>query len=104
MIRVSVMYHSEGGKFDMDYYINTHLPLVHKLLDPYGLICVEVDKGIGTAEPGAPAPFVTIGYMVFNTIEEMQKGLQAHDPELAADVPNFTETKPQFQISEIMEL
>jgi uncharacterized protein (TIGR02118 family) len=81
-----------------------HFPLVHKLLDPYGLVRVEVDKGIGTAEPGALAPFVTVGYMGFHTIEEMQKGLQAHDPELAADVPNIAAMKPRFPISEIMEL
>jgi uncharacterized protein (TIGR02118 family) len=103
MIRVSVMYPNEGKKFNMDYYLNTHIPLVHKLLDPYGLVRIEVDKGIGTAKPGDSAPFVVVGYMVFNTIEEMQKGLQAHDPELAADVPNFTDIRPQFQISEIMK-
>jgi hypothetical protein len=32
----------------------------------------------------------------------MQKALQAHDPELAADVVNFTDVKPQFQVSEII--
>ena len=103
MIRISVMYPNEGKKFNMDYYLDTHIPLVHKLLDPYGLVRIEVDKGIGTVEPGAPAPFVVVGYMIFNNIEEMQKGLQAHDPELAADVPNFTDIRPQFQISEIIK-
>ena len=33
----------------------------------------------------------------------MQKGLQAHDPELAADAPNYTNIVPQFKISEILE-
>jgi len=37
MIRVSVMYPNDGGRFDMDYYINKHMALVHKLLEPYGL-------------------------------------------------------------------
>ena len=45
---------------------------------------------------------MAIGHLVFNTIEEMQKGLQAHDPELAADLVNFSDVKPQFQISEII--
>lgn len=102
MIRVSVMYPNEGD-FDMDYYMNKHIPLVHKLLDDYGLARTEVDKGIGTAKPGAPAPFVAVAHLVFNSMEEMGKGLQAHDPELAADVPNFTTIKPQFQISEILK-
>ena len=102
MIRVSVMYPNEKGKFDMDYYMNKHLALVHKLLDPYGLVRAEGDKGIGTSEPGAPAPFVAIGHLIFNSIEDMQKGLQAHDADLAADMPNYTDMKPQFQISEII--
>ena len=103
MIRVSVMYPNDGGKFDMDYYINKHMVLVHKLLDPYGLVRTEVDKGIGTSEPGAPAPFVAIAHLIFNSIEDMQKGLQAHDPDLGADLPNYTDIMPQFQISEMIE-
>jgi uncharacterized protein (TIGR02118 family) len=95
MIRVSVLY-PKGGKFDFDYYVNKHMKLVHKLLDPFGLIKTEVDKGIGTV------PFEAIGHLVFKSIEDMQKGLQAHDPELAADLVNFSDIKPQFQISEIL--
>jgi uncharacterized protein (TIGR02118 family) len=96
------MYPNDGGRFDMDYYINKHMALVHKLLDPYGLVRAEVDKGIGTAEPGAPAPYVAVAHLIFNSVEDIQKGLGAHDPDLAADVPNYTEIKPQFQISEII--
>ena len=46
---------------------------------------------------------MAIGHLVFNTMEDMQKGLQAHDPKLAADLPNFSDVKPQFQVSEIIE-
>ncbi len=95
MIRVSVLY-PQGGKFDFDYYVNNHMKLVHKLLDPFGLVKTEVDKSVGTA------PYTAMGHLIFNTLEEMQKGLQAHDPELAADLANFTDIKPQFQISEII--
>jgi uncharacterized protein (TIGR02118 family) len=73
------------------------MQLVHKLLDPFGLVKTEVDKGVGD-----DAPFIAAGHLLFNTIEEMQKGLQAHDPKLAADLVNFTDIKPQFQVSEIV--
>ena len=96
MIRVSVMY-AQGGKFDFDYYRTRHMRLVHKLLDPFGLVKTEVNKGVGDS------PFIAIGHLVFNTMEDMQKGLQAHDPELAADVVNFTDVKPQFQVGEILD-
>jgi hypothetical protein len=45
---------------------------------------------------------MAIGHLVFNSIEEMAKGLQAHDPKLAADLVNFTDVQPQFQVSEII--
>ncbi len=95
MIRVSVMY-PRGKKFDFNYYADKHMKLVHKLLDSFGLVKSEVDKGIGDS------PFMAIGHLVFKSAEDMQKGLQAHDPELAADLVNFTDAQPQFQISEII--
>ena len=95
MIRISVMY-TKGGKFDYEYYANKHMALVHKLLDPYGLVKSEVDKGVGDS------PYMAIGHLIFNSMEDMQKGLQEHDPKLAADLVNFSDVKPEFQVSEII--
>ena len=48
MIRVTVMYPNETGKkFDMDYYLTKHRPMVHEKLDSVGLVKTEIDKGIG---------------------------------------------------------
>jgi uncharacterized protein (TIGR02118 family) len=95
MIRVSVFY-PKGGNFNFDYYVKNHMQLVHKLLDPFGLVKSEVDRGVGDS------PFLAAGHLLFTSMEEMQKGLQAHDPALAADMVNYTDTKPQFQVSEII--
>jgi uncharacterized protein (TIGR02118 family) len=95
MIRVSVLY-PKGGNFDFDYYVSNHMALVHKLLDPFGLVKSEVDKGVGDV------PYLAAGHLVFKSAEEMQKGLQAHDPALAADMVNYTNIKPEFQVSEII--
>jgi len=43
-----------------------------------------------------------VGHLIFNTLEEMQKGLDAHDPQMAADLVNFSDIQPQFQVSEII--
>ena len=102
MIRVSVLYPNKNGNFDMDYYLNRHIPLVHKLLDAYGLVRVEIDKGIGSAGPDTPPPYVAVCHLVFDSLDHMQSGMQAHDPDLAADTPNYTDIKPEFQISEIV--
>lgn len=98
MIRVSVLY-PQGGKFDFDYYINKHMKLVHKLLDPFGLVRTEVDKGIESDQ----TPYMAVGHLVFKSIEDMKKGLEAHDPELSADGVNYTDVKPGFQVSEIIQ-
>ena len=95
MIRISVLY-PKGGKFNFEYYASNHMKLVHELLDPFGLIKTEVDKGM------ADSPFMAVGHLYFNSAEEMQKGLQAHDPTLAADLVNFSDVPPQFQVSEII--
>jgi len=95
MVRVSVLY-PKGEKFDFEYYATKHMQLVHKLLDPFGLVKTEIDRGVGTA------PFIAVGHLIFNTLEEMQKGLEAHDPKLAADLANFSDIQPQFQVSEII--
>ncbi|MGD9160912.1 MAG: EthD family reductase [Desulfobacteraceae bacterium] len=103
MIKATVLYPAGEGKFNMDYYLNTHIPFAEKLLKPYGLVRVEVDKGIAGGGPGEAAPYVAMAHMVFNSIEEFQKGTQAHDADLAADLKNFTEIKPFFQVSEILK-
>jgi len=102
MIRICVFYPNTGRHFDMDYYLGTHIPLVHELLAPFGLVRTEIDKGIGSAGPGTRAPYAVICHMVFAALDRMQEGLQVHDPTLADDVPNFTDVKPEFQISEII--
>ena len=99
MIKATVFYPS-GGKMDMDYYLNSHIPLCQKLLGPYGLVRVEVDKGIDS--PEGPALYTAIAHLVFESAEQMQKGMQAHDPELSADVKNYTDIQPVFQISEVL--
>jgi len=102
MIKATVLYPAGEGKFDMEYYLNTHIPFTEKLLKPYGLVRVEVDKGIAGGGPGEAAPYVAMAHLIFNSIEDFQKGVQSHDADLAADVKNFTDIKPFFQVSEIL--
>lgn len=103
MIRVSVLYpHKEGARFDHDYYANKHMALVRDRLGGKGLVETGIDKGIGTAVPDAPAPYVSIGWMTFNTVEEFQSAFGAHADEIMSDIPNYTDIEPQIQISEIV--
>ena len=103
MIKVTALYPNEPGKrFEIDYFMNKHMPMVHQRLDPMGLVRSEVEKGIGSMEPGSPAPFVLIANLIFNSMEELHDAFTEHAAEMMGDMPNFTDIQPQFQIGEIL--
>ncbi len=103
MIKVTVLYpNEEGKKFDFAYYTGTHIPMVVDLLTSMGLGKVEIEKGVSAADPSAPAPFVCVGHLHFNTTDEVHEAFKTHGHEIIADIKNYTEIKPTFQISEIV--
>jgi uncharacterized protein (TIGR02118 family) len=103
MVRVSVLYPSgEGKKFDHDYYVHKHMKLVQERMGAAGLRRIEVDKGVAGGAPGAPAPFICIGHLYFDSVAAFQAAIAPHGKELFADVPNFTNITPQVQIAEII--
>lgn len=104
MIRVSVFYpHDSSKKFDMDYYVNTHIPMVQRLLEPMGLQGGGVEKGVSAADPNQPAPFAVVGHLLFNTVEEVHAAFMTHGSEIMSDVSNFTDITPQIQLGEIVQ-
>ena len=103
MFKISVMYpNGDGATFDVDYYKGKHFDLVKERLGPLGLAGTGIEKGLAGGAPGAEAPFICIGYLLFNSMEEFQSAMGAHGAELMADVTNFTNATPQIQISEIV--
>jgi uncharacterized protein (TIGR02118 family) len=103
MIRVTVLYPNEPGKrFDHDYYVQKHMPLVRERLGSFGLVRTEVDRGLAGGDPGSPAPYIALGHVYFNRLEDFQKGMGTHGREIMADVPKYTDIEPQIQINEII--
>jgi uncharacterized protein (TIGR02118 family) len=104
MIRVAVMYpRTEGKSFDLEYYKNTHMKLVKEKLGPFGLIASEVDSAVAGMDD-SPSPYVTIGYIIFDTLDQFQTGFAKVGGELIADIPNYTEIEPVIQVSEYHKL
>ncbi len=101
MIKVSVLYPNEAGKkFDFDYYLNKHIPMVQQKL---GSACkrVAVDHGLAGATPGAPAAFIAIGHLYFDSADEFQTSFAPHAEVIMGDIPNYTDIQPMIQISEV---
>jgi uncharacterized protein (TIGR02118 family) len=102
MIKVSVMYpNTPAARFDLEYYRDKHMPLVKARL---GEACkyYTVDKGLAGGEPGAPARYVAMGHIFSDSIEAFQAGFGPHAKEIMADIPNYTDQTPVFQISEVV--
>ena len=90
MTKVSVMYpNGEGKTFNMDYYCNTHLPMVGELLGN-ALKGATVEKGLGGAVSGTTAPFAGMGNMYFDSVEDFGKafGPNSEKLESAANTGN----------------
>ena len=102
MIKLSVMYpKGENTTFDMNYYLNTHIPLVGKLLGA-AIKGATVEEGVAGAAPGAPATFAAMGNLYFDSVESFQNSFGPNAPEILADIPNFTNTEPTVQISKVL--
>jgi len=101
MIKLSVFYpNEEGKKFDMDYYCNSHIPMVQEKLGA-AVKGGAVDQGLSGAEPGSPATYVAMAHLLFDSVEAFQSAFGPHAEAIMADVPNYTDIQPVFQISEV---
>jgi uncharacterized protein (TIGR02118 family) len=100
MIKVSVFYpNSAGATFDMAYYTSKHLPMLQKKVPSCKGIAAE--KGVAGATPGSQPTYIAIAHLLFDSVESFESGFGPHAPEILADVPNYTNTRPVIQISEI---
>jgi|SRR5215831_8577424 len=99
MIKVSVLYPDRAGsKFDMDYYCNSHIPMVRQKLGP---ACkgAAVEQGMAGATPGSRPGFIAMGHLYFESVETFRTAFTPHAEVIMADIPNYTDIQPTIQIS-----
>ncbi len=101
MIKVSVMYpKQQDTTFDMKYYLEHHMTMVRKLLGR-SLKGTSVEQGISGMEPGSSAPYVAMGHLLFESTQDFQSSFGPHAPAIVGDIPNYTNSQPVIQISEV---
>ncbi len=91
---------SANSTFDVEYYLNSHIPLVKKLFAEYGLVSVIVKIGIGSAPGNDDAMYAAVD-IVFESIEAMKTATKAAAKEVAEDIKNYTDTTPEFSFATI---
>lgn len=103
MTRISFLYpNSEDKRFDFDYYIERHMPWSIDLLSAHpGFRSVSVERGI-SAGPGADPPFLAVCNFLFERLDDFVDAVAPHLAELRADMRNYTDIEPTFQVSEVI--
>jgi len=103
MVKVTLLYANATDKtFDMNYYTNTHMPLVARLMGD-ALKQYKIDKGIAGRTPQDPVPYLAIGYLYFDSLEAYETAFAPNAAKIVGDIPNFTTIRPTVQISEIVK-
>jgi uncharacterized protein (TIGR02118 family) len=101
LYRATVLYPAKpGSRFDFDYYLTKHMPQTRAAYAPYGLVRMEVDRGISGGR-GGPPPFVCVSHLYWNSLEARDRAIVECSPALMADIPNFTDVFPEVVVSEV---
>ena len=85
---------SQPLKFDMSYYLKTHLPICEEAWAGHGLQSWEV----GEFKEG---PYAVQAIARFGDMGEMIKALTAGAPKTQSDVKNYTDSVPVVLMSEV---
>jgi uncharacterized protein (TIGR02118 family) len=87
---VSVIY-PQGAKFDMDYYLKTHMPLVQSNWGPLGL------KSYKIAHYSSEGPYCVQAWLEWESSEHYTKASSSDAAKIVlADIPNFTDKQPDL--------
>ncbi len=104
LFKVAVLYpNGEGKTFDMDYYENTHMPMVAGFLGS-NLQFYEIDKGIAGRTPNDKVPYLAVGYFYIKDVAEYNKAIVRNRDTVINDFKNYTNIQPVIQISEVKQL
>lgn len=100
MVRITILYPNKAGsRFDVEYYLNTHMPMSARLL---GAAVKAITVEIGRPRPGGEeAPFAAICGFACETVEDFMGAFAPVAAELQGDIPKYTDIDPVIQFSDI---
>jgi uncharacterized protein (TIGR02118 family) len=102
MVVVSVFYpKTDTSHFDFDYYLQKHMPLVRSRFQPMGLIRDMLIRGTSTLDGGRP-DFELIGFLTFDSEEQVKAALAKFGQEILGDIPNYTNVSPIMQMNDLI--
>lgn len=101
MIKITALYRwREGATFNHDYYHGEHMRIARAALQPLGLVRLESDRVLYPGEP-RPGQVVALTNAFFSDLEQAQAAAQQTAAELTADIPNYTNIRPESYIAQM---
>lgn len=101
MVKVSVLYPKQSDTtFDMAYYLNSHMKMVQQLLG-IRLKGIAVEEGLSGMQPGSSPAYAAMGHLLFESVSDFQASFGTHAQTIVGDVPNYTNSQPIIQISDV---
>lgn len=85
-----------GTSFDMEYYLNSHGPLVDRLFAPQS---IQVSEGVSGPEEGTEPAYWVVTVITFASLSELQNAVATHGEEVIGDIQNFTDVEVQLQVN-----
>ena len=102
MIRVIGLYRwTDGAVFDHDYYNSKHMELTRELLAPRGLVRLESDQYFSVAPP-KNGDVIAASHAYFASPEEAKNAMTSAAAALMADVPKYTNLKPEILFGSVV--
>jgi uncharacterized protein (TIGR02118 family) len=99
MIRVIGFYRwQDGAHFDHAYYNGEHMQMTKNALAPHGLLRLESDRYLSNKPPVA-GDIIAASNAYFATAEVAQAAMAAVGSALMADVPRYTNLRPEIRLS-----
>jgi uncharacterized protein (TIGR02118 family) len=93
---LTVLYpNKDGAKFDFDYYMKKHIPMVSRLLNSK----IDVSKGMPLSN-GSSSPFLCIGRIWIPSLPEFDIAMEKHGAEITQDIHNYTNVEPVLLMEE----
>lgn len=93
---VTVVY-PQGAKFNMDYYLSSHMPLVQKRWAQYNLQSWKVLKF------NDDAPYTVQATLEFGSLNDFQSAASGPEAkEVLGDVPNFSDKEPVIMAGDVV--
>lgn len=103
MVKISILYpNRQDSKFDMNYYLNTHMPMsIERLSAGKGFKGVSVERGLLGEPPDSKPAYAALCHYLFDSVEDFFAAFAPHAAFLQGDMPHYTDIQPIIQISTV---